>query len=151
MARDWQGGYVKDYELKNELNRKVLESLSNVITDKENKVISNVIYSYAVRILWETYSGLADKEFSFVIEEMGRDADFLEKEETDFLFVHKGKIIRLVYSRSGKLELATYDSGGNPLNKKEIGFEGEAFASAQADRECVRLVKRLKAMGAREL
>lgn len=67
--------------LSQEVNRKAYEALEKAVTDWGSKKITAVTYAYALRTIFDSFSGLADENFINMVEEFKEqlaDAGYIE-------------------------------------------------------------------------
>ena len=98
--------------MREELDRKTLETIERVYLDHESGKCNNAQFSYAVDILWSAYSGLAGKDFLTMIEALGgsvvRDSSFMLHEVYQD---ESGNVARLTNTNNGVVLIALYRQG----------------------------------------
>ena len=56
--------------LKEEVERKAIETMEKIVSDRARGAINEAQYSYAVDVLWSLFAGVAGSEFMFIVEQM---------------------------------------------------------------------------------
>lgn len=116
--------------LKEELNRKTLETIEKIVQDHASGRINEAQYAYAIDVMWSAVAGLVDADFNIIIETMTKakkDGSLFTRE----YYQHPTKgVVRLINTSDGRVlfktsastKLFDYREGINPHKEAKEKF-----------------------------
>lgn len=98
--------------LREELDRKALETLEQMESDLESGRISLAQYSYGVGLIWSSWAGLVSKGLMPLIEIMGGKS--VARETKSYLYRGDGQALVVTHDHKGMVRIEAFSPGQFP-------------------------------------
>lgn len=137
--------------LKEEIERKALETLETIYLDREGGRITEAQYAYALTVLWGAVAGLASRDFTVMMEiaDKGRkDGSFITHE---YLRGRNGDIVRVSNLHDGQVHCGLISKDGTQHPAKVYDFREDANCIQAAKHKALALGDALVAKGFEEI
>lgn len=136
--------------LKDELNRKTLESIQKIAHEFSVGKITAAQYSYGVDILWNTVAGLVSEDFTQMAALMDNQKLDDSAHTHVFLSNDKGAVIKVTNFHNGIVQVASVVSA-TPSKPTKYDYREEPRAHEAAHQKFLSVVATLKQAGFRAL
>lgn len=140
---------MSEYEvptLKEEIDRKAIETIESVLRARVNGSITEQQYSYAVDLIWSLFSGIAGNDFTGILEQM----DSQKKEKifvTQMVFAKNGSTVVVRNLHNGMVITTTLKNGNNVPSQNLKDFRDEIGGTKKALQTFEEICKSLTRMG----
>jgi hypothetical protein len=132
--------------IREEIDRKALETIEKLQFDLSSGRINSQQYSYGISILWSAVSGLANDDFRQIIELMGEQVKKTPNITRSHFYSEKGVAARIINAHDGRVVLTMFrQSSSNDMKKYD--FREEPNASALGLEQYEKLRTKLKDSG----
>lgn len=129
-------------ELKDELNRKVMDTMSWLITRVGNGYISEQQFSTAVDALFMAVSGLVDREFFDLVTAASKEVEGLAVQTNRRVFRSKKEVVSVSWSvGQDVLTVTRLDMATGEENTKRTFFSAPKTVKDGMDKLCAHLIK----------
>lgn len=139
-------------ELRQEIDRKAIETIEKIEKDFQNGRITRGQYAYAVDVLWSAYAGVVDKDFMFIMEQMGnsrQDGSFFTRH---YLRDATGGVAVVTNLHDGRVRLQVTPLGQeSPQIDKMFDFRPEVGTMKSAREKEMALIDGLINRGFQEI